>query len=117
MFQVINHRDYCALLEFEKYIVLESVCGDILVIYRNIFRRAISRQNPECTKNPEMLQVDGESLILTGNEWKKVVKKTMKNEFFELYQSEKRGRLEILKKFQKVKNVRLINEANIEIPK
>ena len=114
MFQVINHRDYCALLEFEKYVVLESVCGEILVIYRNIFRRAISRQNSECIKNPEMLQVDGVSLILTGKEWEKVVKKTVKNEFFELYQWEKRGRLEILKKFQKAKITRLINEANAE---
>ena len=82
------------------------------MIPRNIYIRAAIRQDQKLIRNPEVLNVDGVSLILTGNEWQKVQMHTAKHDFIAVYHFDKKDRLNILKSRQKQRNIRLLNEAN-----
>ena len=107
MFKIENQKHYCVLIDSEKrdYILVESAQEEILVISRNIYRRAISRKDFELIRSPELLYIEDVSLVLTEKEWEKVQKKTAKYNFNELYLWEKRDRfkkkLPLKKKQQK----------------
>jgi hypothetical protein len=107
MFKIENQKHYCVLIDSEKrdYILIKSAQEDILLISRNIYRRAISRDDIKLIRSPEVLYIKGVTLVLTEKEWKKVQKKTAKYNFNELYLWEKRDRfkkkLPLKKKQQK----------------
>ena len=114
MFKVTNRKEY-NVLKFSNennYFIIASAKKELLVIPRNIYIRSTIRQDEKLIRNPVVLTVDGVSLILTENEWKKVQKHTAKNDLMEVYRFEKRDRLNILKSQQKQRNIRLLNEAN-----
>ena len=114
MFKITNWKEY-NVIKFSKKdecFIVRSVQKEILVIPRNIYIRAAIRQDQKLIRNPEVLSVDGVSLILTGNEWQKVRKYTAKHDFIEVYRFEKKDRLNILKSQQKQRNLLLLNEAN-----
>ncbi len=114
MFTVTNWREYY-FIKFSKknnYFILASAKKELLVIPRNIYIRAAIRQDKKLIRNPEVLTVDGVSLILTGNEWQKVRKYTAIHDFIEVYRFEKKDRLNILKSQQKKRNLQFLNEAN-----
>jgi len=114
MSKITNWKEYFVLkLPYKNnYFIIASAKKELLVIPRNIYKRATIRQDEKLIRNPEVLTVDGVLLILTGNEWKKVQKHTAKHDFMEVYRFEKRDRLNILKCQQKQRNIRLLNEAN-----
>ena len=114
MFTVTNWREYHFIKFSQKhnYFILASAKEQLLVIPRNIYIRAAIRQDKKLIRNPEVLTVDGVSLILTGNEWQKVRKCTARHDLIEVYRFEKKDRLKILKSQQKKRNLLSLNEAN-----
>ena len=114
MFKVTNWKEY-NVIKFSKKnecFIVASAQKELLVIPRNIYIRAAIRQDQKLIRNPQVLNVDGVSLILTGNEWQKVQNYTAKLDFIEVYRFDKKDRLNILKSQQKQRNIRLLNEAN-----
>ena len=93
MTKIKNDVEYCLLRENEKkgYLLVESAKRNQLVIPNNIFKRGISRQE-ESIRNPEILTIEDDLLVLTEKEWKKIQKATARQDFCEVYYWEKTNR-------------------------
>jgi len=66
------------------------------------------RRDVNDIRNPQVININGSSLVFTKNEWKKI----QKINFLKVYRFEKSDRFNILKKRQKQRNIRFLNEAN-----
>lgn len=93
MTKIKNDAEYYLLKENEKsgYLLVESLSKNQLVIPNNIFKRGVKRQK-EDIRNPELLIIDDDLLILTVKEWAKIQKATAKHDFCEVYHWEKTNR-------------------------
>ena len=93
MIKVKNDGEYWLLRENKKkgYLLFESVRKNQLIIPNNIFKRGVSRQE-NSIRNPQILTIEDDMLVLTEKEWKKVQKATAKHDFCEVYYWEKTNR-------------------------
>jgi|APSaa5957512622_1039677.scaffolds.fasta_scaffold38079_1 hypothetical protein len=93
MTKIKNDVKYCLLRENEKkgYLLVESAKENQLIIPNNIFKRGVSRQE-ESIRNPEILIIEEDLLILTQKEWTKIQKATIRQDFCEVYYWEKTNR-------------------------
>ena len=120
-----NHRQDCVLTESydEDHLILKLKGEDILLIAWSTCERGWGRHKREqldgqdigATKGRVELKCCGYSLVLTGNEWERVQKETpkmLKGDFRRVYRWEQRGRLEIMKKYQKLRDICVKNEAD-----
>ena len=91
--KIKNDVKYCLLRENEKkgYLLVESAKENQLIIPNNIFKRGVSRQE-ESIRNPEILIIEEDLLILTQKEWTKIQKATIRQDFCEVYYWEKTNR-------------------------
>jgi hypothetical protein len=55
--------------------------GDRLIVPQNIYRRALNRRDPKKIRKPQVIDVDGDSLVFTENEWKKLKMRKDKRDF------------------------------------
>ena len=103
-------------LASEEYVHLERLNGKgRLVIPRRTFEDVSKRQNLGEIDNAEVLFADGECLTFSQQEWLKVGETTAKmatRDFCRVYREEITRRLEMSKKRQKLRDIRLKCEAD-----
>ena len=115
MTTIKNDAEYRTLKENEKkeYILVESKIGNQLIIPNNIFKRGFARQEEEEIRNPELIYIDDDLLVLTIKEWGKIQRATAKHDFCEIYHWEKKNRFKGIYSSQTKSGIRqVLNKRN-----
>ena len=101
-------------------VIINLTRFEILVIPHPIYRRGVDRNQRYIAENsmpglrkPIMITGEGVSLIITENEWHRIIQATENCELMKVYRWEQKGRFRLLKKQQAIYNDRAIGAANM----
>ena len=101
-------------------VIINLTRFEILVIPHPIYRRGVDRNRRYIAENsmpglrkPIMITGEGVSLIITENEWHRIIQATENCELMKVYRWEQKGRFRLLKKQQAMYNDRSVRAANM----